>query len=279
MSEFETARGVDFHNGPPMYIVTPSDKGKNSWKPTFTRQNPEKVILSRICALAKRSHQYLMCSIVDSVMSNNNNIWMGIFKENSNSLKSYSALLRVNPNLITDSQCSSTGFSLATAENSYELSIQKRSIGPKDLRKRVFKNLNGPKTANAVVTSWNPVDLLVSRLRLKFGHIALFFYNEYTPDVIAILWRPSTILAQSFTTISSEYKRPTDENWEADSLMITNLFDVLQEIQFLARELIVDMKILDNNVLNRNKKRQGISGSKRKKNTSKERISSKKKRP
>jgi len=151
ISEFEFVRGANFQNGPPMYIVSPSDRGGDLWKPTFTLQNPEKVILSRICALAKRSHQYLMMNIINSEHSNDDTIWMGTFKENSNSLKSYSALLRVNPNLIVDGQCSSTRANSITSETSYELSVQNRSLGPKDLRKRVFKNLNGLKTANAVM--------------------------------------------------------------------------------------------------------------------------------
>jgi len=115
ISEFELVRGTNMENGPPMYIVSPSDRGEDMWKPTFTHNKPEKVILSRIRALAKRSHQYLMANIISSDQSNDDEIWMSIFKENPNSLKSYSALLRVNHSLIVDSHCSSTGSDLTTS--------------------------------------------------------------------------------------------------------------------------------------------------------------------
>jgi len=265
ISDFEFVRGTNLENGPPMYIVSPSDRGEDMWKPTFTPQKPEKVILSRLCALAKRSHQHLMVHTVSSDESNDDKIWVGIFKENPNSLKSYSALLRVNPSLIVDGHCSSTGFDLTTTKTSFELSMQKRSLGPKDLRKRVFKNLNGPKAANSVVVSWSPVDLLVAQLRLKFGHIAVFFYNEFTPDVIAVLWRPNTFSSQPFTAMHSEFKRPIDDNWQVDSLIKTNPFDVLQEMQFLARDMIIDMKILDNSALSKNETPMDtLGGTKRK---------------
>jgi len=133
----------------------------------------------------------------------------------------------------------------------------------------MFKNVNGSKAGNAIVVSWSPVDLLVAQLRLKFGHIAVFFYNEFTPDVIAVLWRPNTFLSQPFTAMHSEFKRPIDDDWQVDSLIKTNPFDVLQEMQFLARNVIIDMKVLDNSVHTTNETDMDTLGGTKRKPSSK----------
>ena len=94
------------------------------------------------------------------------------------------------------------------------------------------------------------VDEVVTRLRLELGHIAVLFYNEYTPDVIVCLWRPDAFKAgQSFSAMFSEHKRPIDNRWEEDSLVITNASDVMRVIQFIIQDVTVDIKILDDKLL------------------------------
>jgi hypothetical protein len=108
-----------------MYIVTPNDRKeikKSSAKHdgytyflTFTVTNPEQVILSRTAALAKRSFSYLL-----SCMSSGLEPEVGaVFQESPQSLKSFSALLLVNPAILVDLACSSFDgdCSLLTDEN------------------------------------------------------------------------------------------------------------------------------------------------------------------
>ena len=157
VTQFEHARGSDFKNGPPMYIISPNDrvrgddeagdKGKttHTWTPTFTQHNPERVVLSRAAALAKRSHDYL----VNSLANNDNADWTAVFHETPSSFKTFSALLRVDSDFVVDKECSSTGSDLHierndenVLESSYTRSMRQRSLGPKALRRKVYRNLN-----------------------------------------------------------------------------------------------------------------------------------------
>ena len=53
------------------------------------------------------------------------------------------------------------------------------------------------------------------------------------------------IQGQSFSAMLSEYKRPIDNKWDEDSLVITNASDVMRAIQFIIQNVAVDIKILD----------------------------------
>lgn len=78
----------------------------------------------------------------------------------------------------------------------------------------------------------------------RFGHLAIFFYNHLTPNVIAVLWRPSALAATAFSAMTSEFKRPIDNEWQSDSMVVTNIDDVLREIHFLLRHAAVNLKVL-----------------------------------
>jgi hypothetical protein len=73
----------------------------------------------------------------------------------------------------------------------------------------------------------------------------VFFYNEYTPNVIGCLWRPDAFKGQAFSAMYSEYKRPIDNQWVENSLVITNASDVMRAIQFIVRDVVVDVRVLD----------------------------------
>lgn len=167
VTQFEHARGPDFKNGPPMYIVSSNDRRSGSedkedeptkgqeankgsspsgtWAPTFTQHNPECVVLSRAAALAKRSHDFLM----DALSSNHAVDWSVVFHETPSSFMSYSVLLRVDSDFIVDKECSSTGSQIGVyaskdgvLESSFTRSMRQRSLGPKTLRRKVYRNLS-----------------------------------------------------------------------------------------------------------------------------------------
>ena len=104
----------------------------------------------------------------------------------------------------------------------------------------------------------------VSRLRSELGHLAIFFYNEYTPDVVGCLWRPDAFKGQPFSAMYSEYQRPIDNKWEKNSLIITNASDAMRVVRFIVRDIAVDIKILDD----RSVKSEEDEGKKEQKGTS-----------
>ncbi len=86
---------------------------------------------------------------------------------------------------------------------------------------------------------------LVSTLRSRYNDYAVFFYNELTPDVIAIVWRPAAFVPQLFSAMVSEFKRPAMEFWRDDSLVIPNTDDLISEIEYASKDIISDVKVLD----------------------------------
>lgn len=278
MTQFESVRGVNFQNGPPMYIISPNDRADEDgiWKPSYTQHLPERVILSRVSALAKRSHDFLLTG-----MSKNTSIddaaWMSIFQESGNSLKSYSALFRVDPDFIIDSVSKSTQSDLSTSKDEngneitpYRRSIQMISMGPKVLRKKNYKNLI---VKESILYAWHPIDDAVSSLRSKYGKYAIFFYNQFCPEIIAMLWRPTAFTRQAFSAMHAEFMTPMEYNWAADSLVTTNANDVLRAVKCILQNVIVDIKVLDDRSIHQDSG-SSTKGSKRKQPAEEETSSS-----
>jgi hypothetical protein len=110
-------------------------------------------------------------------------------------------------------------------------------------------------------------------LRQKLGNHALFFYNELTPEVICLVWRPQSFRPKAFSAVSSESVRPVqDVNWKSDSMAIDNVKDFLRELNQTTRDLIVDIKVLDDRSHKRQSRKELTTPSK--KNTKKRAMSS-----
>lgn len=74
----------------------------------------------------------------------------------------------------------------------------------------------------------------------------MFFYNEYCPDIIAVLWRPASFVPQPFSAVVSEFQQPVvTSSWKEDTLVVTNTDDLLYEIGFSLKDIITNIKILD----------------------------------
>ena len=84
-------------------------------------------------------------------------------------------------------------------------------------------------------------------MKATFGERAVFFYNEYAPNVIALLWRPDVFQTHPFSVANAEYKCPVLLNNE-DSLLITNTDDILREVEDMSQDVVVDVKTLEKNV-------------------------------
>ena len=93
---------------------------------------------------------------------------------------------------------------------------------------------------------------MVNELRKKFVHYALFFYNSLTPEVIAVLWRPTRFVGQPFSIMNSEFARPVDdEKWKSDSMVLDNMKDLMREMTTYTTDMIVSVKVLDDRSVNR----------------------------
>jgi Nrap protein domain 6 len=284
-NQFEMARGKKRDSGPPMYIVAPYDNcddeeqdipmDKNpshqskqtTWRPSTA--SPEWVVVCRTAALAKRSYQYMMSKLVGFDKSSD---WSAIFHESSSAFHSYDALLRVSPDFIVDLEASSTGTDLSSVvnengvlESSYTKSMKARIQGPKAMRRKVYKNLqhnSSDKSHHSILLSWNPIESLLSVLRNKFGQYALFFYNELTPEVIGLLWRPDVFKPLSFSAMTAEHSMPQDAdpiNWKNDSLVVRNHSDLLREMTEHFQGIITTVKILKGpGVATKKRKRQDL---------------------
>jgi hypothetical protein len=80
----------------------------------------------------------------------------------------------------------------------------------------------------------------------KFGSLAFFFYNDLTPEVIGMLWRPTIFVPQPLSIMPSEYVRPVDDaKWQSDSLVVHNTNDILREISEYTDGIIANVKVLD----------------------------------
>jgi hypothetical protein len=152
-----------------MYIITPYDckdllnedptasKSENnvqstiadfaSWRPTYTQPIPERVVLFRTVALAKRSYNFLLNCLADASSGN----WTATFRETQTSLKSFSLLLRVDSDFILDAGFSSTKDCVVFRqsvgghlESIFTRSARNRYEGPKVLRRKIYRNLNSP---------------------------------------------------------------------------------------------------------------------------------------
>lgn len=87
---------------------------------------------------------------------------------------------------------------------------------------------------------------LVATLQSKYGDYALFFYNVYCPDIIAVLWRPNAFIPESFSAMVSNFKHPVVKtSWREDTLVATNTDDLMYEIACSSKDIVTNIKILD----------------------------------
>lgn len=149
-----------------------SEERAVSWCPTYTQDIPERVTLFRAVALAKRSYHYLLECLMDGKSKN----WTCVFKETESSLKSYGMLLRVNKEFITDTSLSSTGdepmFGLSVdggLQTLYTRSAVRIYDGPKDLRRKLYRNLINPQSQYVMVSHCDK-SILTAKIFLLTQH-------------------------------------------------------------------------------------------------------------
>jgi hypothetical protein len=131
-------------------------------------------------------------------------------------------------------------------ESSYTRSMFNLVEGPKELRRKLYRNLM-EKDNNNVLLEWRPVQAVVQRLRTKLGSLVLFFYIDLCPDVIAVVWRRPLFQSQAFSAMNSEYVHPvTVNNRKNDTLVTLNVGDILRESVQYTADIVINIKIFDN---------------------------------
>lgn len=253
---FDNVRG-DKDDGPAMYIIAPYTKSRfeenkvgndsqlGSWQPSCT--SPEWVVLTRAVALARRSHEFLISCLQNFKETDA----CSIFRESATGFKSYDVLFRVHPDFNFDINSSSTSESLGNSENddgliesAYTRSMKARYAGPKTLSRKSYRNLNS-NMEEPLCTSWRPVCDLVASLREVFGDQALIFYNDLSPEVIALLWRPAVFESTSFSVMTSDYAKPIGFAWESNKSVMRSEKDFLREIGMYSQEIVTSVKVVN----------------------------------
>lgn len=262
-SQFEVLRGVDMDGGLPMHIIAPYDKGtlddeepdlednnKSSnglWRPSV--DSPEWVVVTRAVALAQRSHDFM----VESLKGFREFDWSTVFNESTAEFKAYDVLFRIHPDFVPDTTSSATCDALGLLDNdngisesAYTRSMKARYIGPKPLRRKLYRNLR-ENESESVLSMWRPVSEVVESLRERFGDMALFFYNELSPEVVGLLWRPQNFKTSPFSIMTSDYAKPIDDcEWKSDSLVARNECDLLREMSQYYLNIVTTVKVFDN---------------------------------
>jgi U3 small nucleolar RNA-associated protein 22 len=249
--EFVESRGAEYKLGAPMYVISSADRPDYTdaatlcfarWVPSAGSSNLEWVVLNRIVALAERCSKFLLQGLKEF----NKCVWPALFLETANSFRSYSLLLRIDSAVLVDQESSSTASNLGVAldanarlSSSYTRSMSQRWLGPKPLQRKIFKNLSEREID--ILREFHPVRPVVSALLHKFGHVALFFYNDLSPEVVAVRWRP-VFHPQSFTASVCENTSPVTNNG-VDTVIRLNAQDVLREIMEVAGCVVVDVRV------------------------------------
>jgi U3 small nucleolar RNA-associated protein 22 len=291
MKKFDNARGAEMDKGRPMYFITPYNKGEDmeeeefmetkpntnprkaatngkesSWCPSV--ESPEWVVVKRAVALAKRSHAFM----TKCLKGFDETDWSAIFQESTTAFKSYSVLFRVHSNLIFDEASSSTCDALGLTESedgcgmesAYTRSMKARALGPKPLRRKNYRNLQESSGEKSVVVAWQPIRECVKALRDRFSSHALFFYNELSPQVIGIVWRPGIFAPMAFSVMNSDYAAPAeDKDGSRSSIMVVrNASDLIREMNAYCEDIVVNVKLFDESCFDHRAKRRKVGEAK-----------------
>jgi hypothetical protein len=93
---------------------------------------------------------------------------------------------------------------------------------------------------------WKPIKCAVELLRLRLGRFALFLYNEFSPEIISVLWRPNISESKTFAALNSEYVIPVEaKDFKSDTLVRINKNDILRELYQITEHIVVNQRMMD----------------------------------
>jgi len=133
--------------------------------------------------------------------------------------------------------------------SSYTRSMEARFAGPKPLRRKMYRNLQTNETDEErrppLITSWTPLTSVVRELRNRFASSAVFFFNDLSPEVIGVLWRPRIFDPKPFSIMASEGTMPSESGWKSDSFLTRNARDILRDMSQYYQHVVTNVKIFD----------------------------------
>nr|CCA17580.1 nucleolar protein 6 putative [Albugo laibachii Nc14] len=203
---------------PALYIA--SDYEDMDCLSSWTRFEPERVVLQRLVSMAGQSHQILLRWFSRGCSSTG---WKQAFRLPEHDFDAAIQLhLRKLPSKRIQVEERSTCFSAPT-----------------------YKNLD--LSSVPVMIGFDPFQMLLSDLQSQYKSIALFFVNDIKRDVIHITWKPATFLPAKFRAIASNELIPLPQvDGSGDSvrtLAVPNMFQLLSEIQSAGGDMIESIKL------------------------------------
>ncbi|DBA04390.1 TPA: hypothetical protein N0F65_009986 [Lagenidium giganteum] len=217
---------------PAMFIVADYEDFEclSSW----TRSNPDKVIVQRLVSLAQVSYDALTQWLRNGAATSG---WKSAFASSSSE---FDALLIVEAHRLPSKR------------------MKQNHVTKKlPFAAPVFKNMD--LTTVPVMVGFDPISDLLEILQKKFGHVAYFFHNAIQPDSIYITWKPQAFVPAKFRAITSNYlvclpklssavadsgaNAEREEDANVRSYAVPNIFEVTSEIRELGQGIVTDIKL------------------------------------
>ncbi|XP_014773515.1 nucleolar protein 6 isoform X1 [Octopus bimaculoides] len=192
---------------PPMTICIPLDKEVVSF---WTREKPNQMMLNRLILIAKQS----LCTLQEML------IWPAsdlkkIFRP---SLEPFDVVIHLKHD-----QEASPGQAID-------------SIG----RRNYPAFLSNP--SNLPVVDYRPKQLFMKDLRETFGHLALFYSDEYSSSVIGVLWRPKIFQPQGFK-VSLVNGQCLFEESSKENQLVPNIEAIIEDMKILGNGIVEHIKV------------------------------------
>ncbi|XP_018576500.1 nucleolar protein 6 [Anoplophora glabripennis] len=201
LTELEAKIQENREQFPPLYIVTPFDRGLS----VFTQHTPSKEILYRVKELAKVSIEF-----VHKIIMERN--YVGIKELFIPNFNGYNVLIHLK-----------SAINSRRLEQIVFANVENRTIVEK------YKQSDADKLP---IVDFSPVEKYLSTLRENYGKYAMFFHDSYGGNTIGVLWNPKV-----FEKVDFKVSRVNAGMAEDDKITF-NLEAVIEDFYILGNGLI-----------------------------------------
>ncbi|XP_074649988.1 nucleolar protein 6-like [Tubulanus polymorphus] len=201
---------------PLMFLSTPFDKFTSLW----TKDCPSALVLNLLTVIARESLNLLESQLQTTAMISPANL-KAIFRP---PLEQYNLLIKLQPQSLT------RGFQSFEAKNHSQMY-------------RLPKFLNEwTEKFQFPVTDFDPVEYYIRTLEESFGDIALFFYDKYGGDTIAVLWKPNVFEPTPFKIQKANYSRIDLLRSVEKEMSVPNKKAILNDFIILGNGIVKSVK-------------------------------------
>eukprot|EP00752_Nemacystus_decipiens_P010134 g9031.t1 len=250
---FSRSRERDHNGGSSMYIVAPYARDMG-WASSWTTPRPERPVLGRLVALAKASAESLVGWLSGNGKTGKiSGGWKHAFRMAIEEAQTFDARLLLNSAVMSDT---------APPSLSGSETFQRRRVkGCPALQTSAYKNLLGggvtaskgkglDTTHGSLVVGFDPIGDLVSELRRRFGHLAVFFSpgSAGASGIVGLVWRPSAFVPRPYNVNRSRHMMVVGDlegkgegegqgTGRGGALMVMNVLEVLAEMKALGGDM------------------------------------------